>query len=72
MKNAIFLLKERFKINTVACCCGHNKYPMTILIKDDVGVYDLFSGADIPRKRNFYKKDKKGVYYIPEALEMNK
>ena len=56
----------------VACCCGHRKYPMTIIVErlGDVGLpveyYDLVSGETIPRTRNFYKRDKQGYYYIPE------
>lgn len=62
---------DYFKI--VACCCGHGKYSKTIILKskaelDDVFSYfDHFSGVEIPRTRNFYKKDKQGIYYIPEV-----
>ena len=69
MKNAIFILKKRFKINTGACCCGHGKYNMTIVIKDKLGVYELFSGEEILRKKKFYKKDMEGFYFIPEIKE---
>ena len=66
--------KTDFKI--VACCCGHNKYPMTIIIShtdkettDKEKVYNEFiCGVQIFRKRNFYKRDKKGIYYIPETI----
>ena len=56
------------EIQTVACCCGHGKYPMTILLKIDGRVFDIVSGKEIPRTRRFYKKDKDGVYYIPETI----
>ena len=69
MENAIHILNNRFHINIIACCCGHGKYPMTIVIEDDLGIYELFSGEDIPRKRKFYKRDKKGYYYIPETIQ---
>lgn len=62
------------KYEIVACCCGHKKYPMTIIIRR-IGIgyyYDLVSGAPIPRKRNFYKKDKSGYFYIPEAMALYK
>ena len=55
-------------VKIVACCCGHGKYPMTIVVKDYGLVYDMFSGNSIPRKRKFYKKDNQGYYYIPEVL----
>ena len=56
-------------LNIKACCCGHGKYPMTLLIKFDEEMIDLISGKIIPRKKKFYKKDKQGYYYIPEVLE---
>jgi len=75
---------EKHDVKVIACCCGHGVYPMTILIKgkpyEPIGIknpfkkvekeiiQDLFSGKIIPRKRNFYKRDKKGIYYIPEVV----
>jgi hypothetical protein len=54
-------------VEIVACCCGHKRYPMSIIIKTDDGQgIDIVSDTLIPRKRNFYKRDKKGYYYIPE------
>ena len=59
-------------IKTVACCCGHGKYPLTVICKDNNIVtsqyYELISGVRIKRTRNFYKKDKEGFYYIPEVI----
>ena len=54
-----------------ACCCGHFKYPMTIIVKHMISgkVFDLISSKTIPRKRNFYKKDKQGYYFIPETIK---
>jgi hypothetical protein len=46
---------------TVACCFGHCKYPMTVIV-------ELLSGITIPRTRRFYLKDKQGLYYIPEVV----
>ena len=55
---------------TVSSCCGHGIYPKTILIKLKNGtVYDYFTNIIIPRKARFYKKDKKGFYFIPETLK---
>jgi len=56
-------------IKTYACCCGHGKYPLTIVVKCGFGFYDLVSGESIPRKKRFYKKDKQGYYYIPETIK---
>lgn len=55
----------------VASCCGHNKYPITVVVRwMENGVptyYELFTKTKIPRSRNFYKKDSEGYYYIPEV-----
>ena len=55
----------------VACCCGHGKYPMTIVKKmglsNDIYNVEIISGKIILRKKRFYKKDKQGYYFIPEV-----
>ena len=62
-----------YKLKTVACCCGHGRYPMTIIVKDQYNaIFDLVSGQAIFRKKRFYKRDKKGYYYIPEVSEEKK
>ena len=62
---------EHIHGNVVACCCGHGKYPMTIVKVMGFANYPYFleivSGKVIPRKKKFYKKDKEGYYYIPET-----
>jgi len=68
IQNLNLAFRPNFK--TVACCCGHGKYPMTIVIKSGFGVYELMSGKPIFRKRKFYKKDKQGHYYIPEVTNI--
>ena len=64
----ISFLKEH-KIKTLGCCCGHYKYYPSIIIKKGKFNFDLLSGVVIPRKKKFYRKDKKGIYYIPEVEE---
>ncbi len=60
----------------VACCCGHGKYPMTIIKKMGLSNnpynLEIVSGKVISRKSRFYKKDKQGYYYIPEVMEKKK
>ena len=67
------VMQSNFQI--VACCCGHGKYPMTIIVKrnffqEQVEYYELVSGEKIPRTKRFYKRDKQGYYYIPEVLNV--
>ena len=52
--------------HTVASCCGHGKYPMTIVCKnrgrEKNNHFELISGLDnISRKRKFYKKDSESL-----------
>jgi hypothetical protein len=58
---------------TVASCCGHDKYPMTIVVEfinNGIPEYrELLSGTIIPRNRRFYKRDNEGYYYIPEVTK---
>ena len=66
-------LIERNDGQVVACCCGHGRYPMTIVVKANIQnqlcFWDIVNDVVIPRKRKFYKKDKEGYYYIPEVIE---
>jgi hypothetical protein len=70
IKNLEWTLRGDYKV--VACCCGHRKYPMTVVIslkKGGVACFELISGSMILRMARFYKRDKHGYYYIPETLE---
>ena len=72
MKNIIELLND-LGVKTYACCCGHGKYPMTIVAEEKtyngVHAFEVFTMETIPRKTRFYKRDKQGHYYIPECVE---
>src|SRR4030042_311467 len=58
-------------LHTLGSCCGHHRYPMTIVAYSDADapgrIFDICSGIDIPRRKKFYKLDKKGFYFIPEV-----
>ena len=60
-------------IKTLACCCGHGKYPMTVVVDAGVKIgrvvpLEIFSGMVLPRKKRFYIKQKSGDYVIPETI----
>lgn len=55
-------------IKTVACCCGHGRYPRTIVLQVGKSFIEMHSGAIIERKRRFYRRDADGYYFIPEAV----
>jgi len=63
------LLKRIYPYPIIACCCGHGKYPMTLVARYSFSNQELLSNIEIPRKKRFYKKDKEGYYYIPEVVE---
>ena len=74
MEKLIDFINANTTYKTLACCCGHGKYPMTIIITstldgDDIGNVELLSGKRIWRKKKFYKKDKQGRHFIPETVE---
>jgi hypothetical protein len=67
----IALWKNKFR--TLGSCCGHGRYPKTIIITAKDGENrEIYSNKIIPRKRKFYKKDKEGYYYIPEVKNERK
>ncbi len=74
LKDLIKALNEH-GIETLSCCCGHGKYPITIIYRYknegimNGNIYDFCTGWGIPRKKKFYKKDKQGYYYIPEVQQ---
>ncbi|MEK6879856.1 MAG: hypothetical protein AABY22_09630 [Nanoarchaeota archaeon] len=73
MKTQIKQLNKK-GITTLACCCGHNKYPKTIVIKHNLNSmpYEIYTKEYLLRKKRFYRKDKQGYYYIPEVLKNKK
>ena len=67
MRNLIDVLNTYVKdYKILACCCGHGKYPMTIVFDAGYGAWELISDVEIPKKKRFYKRDEEGYYYIPE------
>jgi len=57
-----------FSFRTLSCCCGHGRYPETIVIQHKGGrILEGYSRKTIPRKRRFYRRDNDGFYYIPEV-----
>lgn len=68
IREEIKVLNKR-GIVTLACCCGHGIYPKTIVVRYSLNdmPYEMHIKEYLPRKKKFYKKDKQGVYYIPEV-----
>lgn len=68
LKN-ILLTLNALDLATVASCCGHGRYGMSIVVKNgDDECIELFTHITLPRKTKFYRKDSEGYYYIPEAI----
>ena len=69
ISNLIMYLNA-YEIKTCGSCCGHKKYPMTIVANFEGNFIDIISNIEVPRVKKFYKKDKQGYYFIPEVLEV--
>lgn len=57
---------------TLASCCGHGVYPLTVIVRDynSGKVKELLTGKEIKgRTKKFYKADSLGRYYVPEVSE---
>lgn len=62
-------------VKTISSCCGHGKYPKTIVLKDREGyVWEHFSGVTLSaygeNRSYFYAEDSHGCYYIPEIKNL--
>lgn len=64
----------RFK--TLLSCCGHNKYSRTIIVKNKGSqcIFEWYTGIPLENfykngkiRKRFYRKDKEGYYFLPEA-----
>ena len=60
-------IKKDFEI--LACCCGHGKYPMSIVCqhKNWKAPFDMVSDKNLHSKKKFYKRDAKGYYFLKEV-----
>lgn len=56
---------NKIGIKTRASCCGHGKYPLTIITVDGI---ELTSNLNLGKRRNYYEKDRNGFYFIPELV----
>jgi hypothetical protein len=71
IRGIVDFINEYTGYETLGSCFGHGRYPITIVArkKGDCKAFELVSGEEIPRKRNFYRQDSLGYYYIPEVSE---
>jgi len=68
MQKICWLINNKTDYKTLSACCGHGRYPMTIIVDDKRGrILEYFSQIEIPRTRNFYKRDGDGFFYIQEV-----
>lgn len=55
---------------TLASCCGHDIYPLTVIVKDlkSGRIFELLTNKTIKgRTKKFYKADAYGRYFVPEV-----
>ena len=56
-------------LKTVACCCGHGRYPMTVIYEEGNKQFDLISGVEIKVPVRRYVSDEEGFMHIPVVTE---
>ena len=65
------------KFETLLSCCGHDKYPKTIIVRNKASgcVFEWYSKIILEstykngkRRKRFYEKDNEGYYFIPELI----
>lgn len=72
MDHVIDKINITTEFKTLLCCCGHGKYPPTIVVLNPQTneVFEYFSqkflSQGIRSQKKYYKKDKQGYYYLPE------
>jgi len=67
MKTTLNLMKEN-NIEVIECCCGHQKYSRTVVIRCPNGkIIEFYTAIELPRKKRFYARDQSGYMYIPEV-----
>jgi len=66
MRDGIRHLQENGVV-TVSSCCGHGKYPPTIIALIDGVYYEILTRTRIDRIKRFYKRDNQGYYFVPEC-----
>ena len=68
IRRLVDALRRHPDFEILASCCGHGRYPLTLVVRDRTSgqMRELVSGVIIPRRRNFYRRDCAGFYRIPE------
>jgi hypothetical protein len=73
LSNIITFINDKTPFKTLGSCCGHLRYPLTIVVRSPNGeIFEFISQKTIPRKKRFYIKGKDGYYFIPETVEVHK
>jgi hypothetical protein len=70
MRDTIKFLQSQ-GLETLGSCCGHEKYPRTVIVRQNGLIFDYFTATIINRKKRFYKRDAQGIFFIPELLVLN-
>ncbi len=73
MREIVEKINKEGRYRTLASCCGHGKYPKTIVVKERETGNILEYYTKIPlqmKKRNrYYRRDREGYYFIPKLMK---
>jgi hypothetical protein len=62
-------LLQEHGIKTLGSCYGHGRYHRTIIVEVDGHIIEYFTEKIIPRKKRFYRRDAKRIFFLPEVDE---
>lgn len=73
MREIVDTINKKGVYRTLSSCCGHGKYPKTIVVRDrftkEILEYFSKTPLDTKKRNRYYKRDKEGFYFIPELEE---
>lgn len=62
------------QLKTILSCCGHDKYPATIIVRNKKGeIFEFFTRKKLikQKRHRYYKRDVEGYYFVPQLYDGN-
>ena len=70
MRETVERINKEGTYRTLASCCGHGKFPKTIVVKEketkNILEYYTKIRLQVKKRNRYYRKDKDGFYFIPK------
>lgn len=70
MREIVEKINKEGIYKTLASCCGHRKYPKSIVVKERetriILEYYTKTQLQVKKRNRYYRKDNEGFYFIPK------